>query len=116
MEIILNSEFPQFKPLSAEAFSKFLSERGIKLNVELLEYYDEKGIIRPALRLHRPKLSETSCPKYATIFDDCFSMKEYYKQGLIELPKDWDFQPWTNYRDGYEKILFSIIILISLYR
>jgi hypothetical protein len=39
--------------------------------------------------LHRPNINQTF-PKYACIFTDCFSIKEYYKQGLIELPQDGD--------------------------
>jgi hypothetical protein len=31
-----------------------------------------------------------------------FAIKEYYLNGLIELPNDGDFTPWKNYHNGNE--------------
>lgn len=106
MEILLKSQFPQSNLLDADRFLVFLKDRGIELTKEELEYYDEKEIIRPALRLQRPRAGEGHLT-YLPIFTDIFGMKEYYMAGLIEFPHDGDFQPWSNYLDDnrQEKIM-----------
>ena len=102
MEVILTSDFPQAHLLDAERFSDFLTAREIRISVEDLEYFDEKGIIRPALRLNRPVASEGPL-KYAVLQTDIFSIQHMYNEGWIEFPKDSDFVPWKNYEDGYEE-------------
>ena len=51
MEILLKSDFLQFKLSAPEQLVKFLFDRGIKLTMKELEYYDKKEIIRPALAI-----------------------------------------------------------------
>jgi hypothetical protein len=88
MEILLNSEFLQFKVLSSDEFLTFLNRIGIEFSLSELEYYDKKDIIKPALKLHKPKIKDQH-QKYATILNDAFSMKNYYyKHGLIEFPRE----------------------------
>lgn len=82
----------------------FLDDRGMKLTIEELEYYDEKEVIRPVVRLHRQKINE-KWPKYATIETSSFAMKDYYDHGLVDLPKTGDFNPWKDYEDGRENAI-----------
>src|SRR4051794_31087597 len=102
MSVLLQSEFLQFTLLSSEVFLKFLVNCGIDITSEELEYYDKKDIIRPVFRLYRRKAHQQG-QKYATILTDNFYFKHYYNEGLVELPKEGDFRPWENYRDGTEK-------------
>jgi len=101
MKIILESQFPQSDLLQGKQFLDFLGKRGLRVSIEDLEYYDENGTVRPVLRLNRP-LAKEGPMKYAAMMTDIFSMRHLFKQGWIELPRDDDFQPWQNYRDGYE--------------
>ncbi len=102
MEILLQSEFPQFNLMTAGSFSGFLKSLGLEFSEKSLEYYDKKNIIRPALRLNLP-LSSNKVRKYSTLMLDTYSIKEYYKGGIVEFPKEGDFQPWKNYKNGYEE-------------
>ena len=69
--------------------------------------YDEKEIFRPILRLNK-RLAQQSPQKYEMTMIDIFSIQEYYKLGLIEIPRTNDFKPWDTYREGFEEksILF----------
>ena len=58
MEILLNSEFLQFRLLSSDEFLTFLNSRGIGFSLGELEYYDKKDIVKPALKLHKPKIND----------------------------------------------------------
>ncbi len=60
-----------------------------------MEYYDKLGILRPALRLIRPKINETkySYFKYKYVGTDIFALQYYNTIGLIEYSIDGDFQP-----------------------
>ena len=98
MEILLKSDFLQFKLLSPEQFVKFLSDRGIKLTIKELEYYDKKEIVRPALRLSSPEISLPN-ERYRFLGRNSFFMHYYYVCGLIELPREGDFKPWEHYKE-----------------
>lgn len=99
MKILLESEFLQFRLLTASDFLKFLNQRGYGLGLSLreLEYYDKKGILRPALRLHLSKRNMMDMPTSS------FAMKNYYNQGFVEFPEHNDFIPWKHYGKGSEK-------------
>src|SRR5215467_486829 len=99
MELLLKSQFPQSNLLDADRFLMFLKERGIDITKEELEYYDEKGIIRPALRLRR-SIVHGGSPTYHPILSYIFSMNQYYENGLVVFPHDGDFCPWSNYIDN----------------
>lgn len=101
IDIMLNSDFPQSYLLDLNEFLKFLKDMGFKTNLRDLEYYDEKGILKPAARLNLKQV-RSKLPKYETIFSDIFTMKEvYYKEGRLEIVRN-DFQPWKNYKDDLE--------------
>lgn len=102
MELLLKSEFPQFDLLEPDAFSRFLRDRKIDVSIEELEYYDKKGVIRPVLRLDR-KRATAGFPAHGALLLGPHRMKEYYNDGLVELPKDDDYVPWKTYRNGYKE-------------
>ncbi len=99
MELLLQSQFPQFRLFSPDEFIGFLRNRGVRLSRADLEFYDKKGIIRPALRLNRPIVNQNG-QKYASMyFEGTNSWKELYKDNLIEFSIDGDFKPWKNFLD-----------------
>jgi hypothetical protein len=49
--MLLESRFLQFKVFSVDGFVKFLSDRGMMITLEELEYYDKKNVLSPLLRL-----------------------------------------------------------------
>lgn len=127
MKILLDSDFPQFHILSAEKLLKYLDERGIKRTLEDLEYYDEIGICKPALRLHGSLVNDHF--KKCT---DSFSINgihEYYENGQVEFPEDDDFKPWNDWKDenndnlcmyyhpfqsfGFERVTSDLKVCIS---
>jgi hypothetical protein len=98
MRILLKSDFLQFNLLSPKDFVKYLCDRGIKIDLEDLEYYDRKEVIRPALRLRNPE-KYLKDPINGFLSRDSFSMHYYHIHGLIDLPQEDDFKPWQIYNE-----------------
>lgn len=109
VKLMMNSRFPVSNLLNSKDFLKYLSARGFSTTEKELEYYDKLGLLRPALRLRRPKLNETKYPyfKYKYVGTDIFALQYYNTIGLIEFPTDGDFQPWPKYiQDDEDTWLF----------
>jgi hypothetical protein len=109
VKLMMNSRFPVSNLMNSKDFLKFLSLRGFSTTEKELEYYDKLGLLRPALRLRRPKLNETKYPhsKYKYVGTDIFALQYYNTIGLIEFPADGDFQPWPKYiQDDEDTWLF----------
>jgi hypothetical protein len=109
VKLMMNSRFPVSNLLNSKDFLKYLSVRGFSTTEKELEYYDKLGLLRPALRLRRPKLNETNYPyfKYKYVGTDIFALQYYNTIGLIEFPTDGDFQPWPKYiQDDEDTWLF----------
>ena len=107
VKLMMNSRFPVSNLLSSKDFLKYLSIRGFSTTEKELEYYDKLGLMRPALRLRRPKLNETKYFKYKYVGTNIFALQFYNTIGLIEFPADGDFQPWTKYiQDDEDTWLF----------
>jgi hypothetical protein len=109
VKLMMNSRFPVSNLMNSKDFLKFLSLRGFSTIEKELEYYDKLGLLRPALRLRRPKLNETKYPhsKYKYVGTDIFALQYYNTIGLIEFPADGDFQPWPKYiQDDEDTWLF----------
>ena len=106
VKLMMNSRFPVSNLLNCADFIKYLSVRGFSITERQLEYYDKLGILRPALRLIRPKLGEIKYPyfKYKYVGTDIFALQYYNTIGLIEFPTDGDFQPWPKYTKNDEDI------------
>lgn len=119
MQIVLNSKFPQCRLLTVREFQRYLNDRGIRIAIEDLEYYDEKEIFRPILRLLK-QVALNGPLKYEMTMTDFFSIQEYHKLGLVDIPRANDFKPWETFRDGFEeKILqfyhpFQILQVVNL--
>lgn len=99
VKLMLNSRFPVSNLMNSKDFLKYLSIRGFSTTEKELEYYDKLGLLRPAIRLRRPKLNETKYPnpKYKYVGTDIFALQYYNTIGSIEFPVDGDFQPWQVY-------------------
>lgn len=67
LEIMLNSNFPQSYLLDTKEFLRFLKDMGFKTTLRDLEYYDEKGILKPAARLTLKQV-RTELPKIRNYF------------------------------------------------
>ena len=109
VKLMMNSRFPVSNLLNSKDFLKYLSVRGFSITEKELEYDDKLGLLRPALRLRRPKLNETKYPysKYKYVGTDIFALQYYNTIGLIEFPVDGDFQPWPKYiQDDEDTWLF----------
>ena len=123
VEAILNSQFPQSHFMTVEKFIKYVNQRELFLTKKELEYYDKKGIIRPILRLIRPKEQDPIkklSSEYQFLDINIFSIQQYYKNGLIEFPQEGDHQDWSNYKRITEDIElfyhpFQIIQLNELF-
>ena len=83
MKLLLKSEFPQFNLLTPGQFLKELEKRNIRLWERDLEYFDKIGIIKPCLRLNKPKINPKK-PKYTTLMlGNPHNWKQLYKQKCI---------------------------------
>jgi hypothetical protein len=104
MEIVLDSEFPQAKLLTPDKFMEDLKTRGIHVGKNRLEFYDNKGLLRPVLRC---KESVPKGPKAKRVKRSITAPKMQANRDKVEFPKDGDYQPWRNYDAGQdEKIVF----------
>jgi len=96
VKIIMNSQFPATEMMNPVKFIEYLKVRGLTLTIENLEYYDRIGAVRPILRLKTPKSnSDVDVPSYSN--SNIFALQYYYSKGLIELPHDGDYKPWSSY-------------------
>lgn len=101
IDILLRSRFPQQDLLNPKDFLLYLKKRGFHTSMGELEYYDKQGLVRPVLRLRRPKEQG----RYIFPEQDIFSLQEYHKNGLIEFPVHDDYSPWSQYHRGSEDIV-----------
>ena len=102
IDLMLNSQFPQTPLFTSDKFLRFLKDIGFKIELKDLEYYDKKGILKPATRLTRNK-TRNEYPKYEMVIGDIFTLKDYYyKNGHLEVVKD-EFYEWKTYDDEHEK-------------
>ena len=69
--------------------------------MEELEYYDKQDLVRPVLRLKRPK----DQGRYIYLEQDIFSIQEYHKNGLTEFPVQDDYCPWSQYHNASEDVI-----------
>jgi hypothetical protein len=101
VDIFLRSRFPQQNLLNPKDFLSYIKKRGFHNSIEELEYYDKKGLLRPVLRLRRPKEQG----HYIHLEQDIFSLQEYHKSGLTEFPMPDDYSPWSQYHKESEDIV-----------
>ena len=108
MRRAINSRFPQYQLLRADRFLELLKDYDIKFNgidfsLEHLEYYDQREIIRPILRINR-RLGDTSINQISSpkLLDNYF-ISEYLEQGIAQFAVEGDYQDWSNYREGSKK-------------
>jgi hypothetical protein len=98
---IMNSEFPASNLLNPDDFLKYLEKRGLSLTINNLEFFDKTGVLRPILRVVTPSIDKNNPIARNQYSDaDIFALKYYYSLGLIELPKDGDYQPWSDYLEN----------------
>ncbi|MGI9012270.1 MAG: TOPRIM nucleotidyl transferase/hydrolase domain-containing protein [Nitrososphaeraceae archaeon] len=100
-KVLLTAQFSSTDLLDGKKFLKFVNQRGFNISINELEYYDRIGLIRPIIRLKRPKIQN-----FNYIYDETgiFALQYYYTLGLIELPTDGDYQNWSNYNKEIEDI------------
>jgi len=96
---MMNSQFPVTSLMESKDFLKYIALRDFSFSLKDLEYFDRNGLVRPVIRLKRPKLNQSRPPylKYQYSGTDIYSFQDYFKMGLIEFPIDGDFQEWSNY-------------------
>jgi len=96
---IMNCRYPASSLLNPSDFIKHVGQRGLSVTQDNLEFYDKIGILRPMLRLKTPTLDENS-PYQGLSYSDAniFQLQHYYSIGWIELPRDGDFQDWSDYK------------------
>jgi hypothetical protein len=89
--------------LTPDKFIKDLKTMGIQLNKKQLEFYDNKGLLRPVLRYKEPVLKG---PKAKRVIKSITATRMQASRDKIEFPKDGDYQPWRNYEaDQDEKFV-----------
>src|SRR5687768_1106426 len=101
-EILLDSQFPQSDLMRHDVFLRYLKKLGVNLSKEELEFYDKHGVIGPALRFNYV------LDKDGLLTSRLFSLNRKMKTcpERIQLPTDWDFQPWKNYeKSKHERIV-----------
>lgn len=101
IDILLRSRFPQQDLLNPKDFLLYLKKRGFHTSMGELEYYDKQGLVRPVLRLRRPKEQG----RYIYPEQDIFSLQGYHNNGLIEFPVHDDYSPWSQYHRESEDIV-----------
>lgn len=102
IEKLFDCQFPQSYLLDIDDFLKFLRTMGFKTNERDLEYYDEKGILKPAAVLNLKQV-RSYFPKYETVYSDIFTMRDlYYKEGRLEIG-DRRYVPWESNKDGLDQ-------------
>lgn len=102
MEMILNSEFQNAHLLTADEFIKYLEDMEIYLSKERLEFYDEKGLLRPALRYKEPNLKG---PNVIRFVNGPIIIEMQQNCDMVEFPKDNDYRPWSEYATDNEKTI-----------
>jgi len=102
MELLLKSNFPQFHPMDTREFTRFVNARGFRIREESLEFYDEKEILRPAFLFHKPRVNKPDHKYASMLIMGPRSWNQYFEEGFISFPKDGIFEPWKNYKDGYD--------------
>jgi hypothetical protein len=100
-KVLLTAQLPSTDLLDSKNFLKFINQRGFNISINELEYYDKIGLIRPIIRLKRPKIQNSNY-----IYDETgiFALQYYYTLGLIEFPIDGDYQNWSNYNKDIEDV------------
>ena len=94
----INHRFVQGSFLKPRGFVKLLEKHGIKINEKTLEKYESEGWVRPAFRIIIPKRLQNGG---LSLGND--AIKEFYKDKLIEFPKNGDYEPWSNFKADYKK-------------
>ena len=94
----MNHRFLQGEFLAPMAFVGFLKKHGIRIDEKILEKYESEGWIQPAFRIVIPRQLQNG-----TLLLANENIRELYKDGLIELPKVRDYEPWRNFRADYKK-------------
>lgn len=102
----MRSEFPVTNLLTPDEFIKLLKSRSFCLYEDDLEWCDKEGLIRPVLRLKRPKLNPKEFPysRYRYMETNMYAIQYYYTIDLVEFPVDGDFQRWSEYIKEEEDI------------
>ncbi len=126
--IIGHGNFFQTNLLSSSRFVDYCKERGIQIDEKRLEKFEELGIFYPMLRVKHPKCRKKLkqvVTENESYVEECgvlqegeewdgkveefyaafiFWKKEYVdswiNDGLVYIPTNQTFQPWSNYRIG----------------
>ena len=94
----INRRFVQGDFLRPRGFVKLLEKHGIKINEKTLEKYESEGWVRPVFRIIIPKRLQNG-----VLYLGNDAIKEFYKDKLIEFPKNGDYEPWSNFKADYKK-------------
>jgi len=97
MPELLELEVPQFELLTEGKFVDFLRARDVRIGKEDLEHYEKVGFLYPILRLKRPLAEENGPLRYSGIMSSSWYLKNYLKAGMLELPTQENFRPWSTY-------------------
>lgn len=94
----IRHRFAQNTFLNPEKFSKLLKNHDIDISVRRLEKFEKEGWLRPAFRIVLTKeLQKESSLMIDTQLDVC------YKEGLMEFPREGDYEPWDDFKRDYQK-------------
>lgn len=77
--------------LDPREFTKFLERHGIDISEEQLEEFEEEGWLQPIFRVVAPDQLQGDLP-----YPNSYNIKHLYKEGLIEIPKKGDYEPWSS--------------------
>ena len=131
--IIMKNPFPQTSLQDEGRFLRFLEERGIRIRLENLEWFEEMALLYPIVRIIRPTYpwkkvrriengvtKEYLQPlergeaydgeiveKYGAIGNVTYGLENYFNQNLVVFPSKEFFKPWKEYRKGYEETAFA---------
>ena len=100
---ILRDRFGQYEIIDFRNFAEFLQMRDIQVSEQGLEVLDREGLLRPLFRLKRAR-REDGRPGSLALWQG--SYQSYLDAGLIELPQPGDFRPWSEFKEGYEQVVY----------
>ncbi len=124
-ELYLRKRHPQKDLLVSSTFERHCHDRDININQKFLETFERDGVLRPLLRIVRPRipykkvrkteagvelevlvpLAEGEDPAAATDYEyggvstDLTSLLALKEANLIIYPEQTAFKPWAEYRD-----------------
>jgi len=109
-QILLAEPFLQTRPLTAKDFVDHCIDRGIRMNMRLLERMDLEGFAPPILRVHKEKTlrAESTRGVYSALHLNISTLRLMRERGLVKVPDEEAPRPWKEYRDGHDEAVVPL--------